>query len=145
MTKNKEKEYDRWYIDSGATSYMSPCLEFFENYKPLTQNAGSVTIASGDKLPAVGTGDIAISGIPNINKVKDVIFVPGLHCNLISVKKSVDKGYTIIFDKRGCNFYKNIDVTYTANSILQGSYKGGLYSLDLNPTINQSFTALDVV
>lgn len=67
-------------------------------------------------------GDISINtSCGEVASIKDVAYVPELTSNLVSVKKVVDKGFVVLFDKNDCNFYKGIDFSFEGEAILHGS------------------------
>lgn len=118
---------EKWIIDSGASTHMTPHAEWFDSYRPCD---GKITVANGSSLPAVGLGDVAIDTKTDFKKIFNVVHVPGLDCNLLSVKKAVEKGLSIVFDINGCNFYNSNDISFRNNPVLHGSVCGGLYTLD---------------
>lgn len=74
-----------WYIDSGASRHMCSdevkLMNFSQNHKGI-----SVTVANGEKLVSRGSGNVPIS-LPYGNFViSDVVGVPGLPANLLSVR-----------------------------------------------------------
>ena len=120
---------DKWYIDSGASAHMSCKSDWMNILNPCSN--GKVTIANGDQLECSGIGNIYISSSSvKVNKISDIVHVPNLHSNLISVKKATEKDFVIVFDKNGCNFYNSTDFSCTGNVVLHGSVHGGLYTLD---------------
>lgn len=118
-----------WTIDSGATQHMTSRLEWFENLRSTKSNQ-EITIANGTKIDVGGIGDISIGTNSSVNKVNDVIYVPSLNSNLISVYKAVEKGFSVLFDKNGCNFFNSDTFSFVGDSILHGSPYRGLYKLD---------------
>lgn len=134
---------DKWYVDSGATKHMTSRKDWFEELKPLDCDV-KVTVADGTKISVDGVGEIAINNtISNVNKITDVMYVPKLKSNLISVKKAVEKGFSILFDKSGCNFFDSSTFSFTGDSVVSASSSGGLYTLDC--TVNEPLTtAYDV-
>lgn len=130
-------EVNKWFIDSGASKHMTPRRDWFKDIKPL--EGSTVTVANGQKIDCGGIGDISINTVCNVvNRIKDVAYVPKLTNNLISVKKVVDKGFTVLFDKNGCSFYKDNDFSFKGEAILHGSACGGLYTLDCTTNSHQN-------
>ena len=64
---------------------------------PATGSA-SVLCANGNKLEIIGKGNITVplSDTAELN-LKDVLLLPGLTQNLISIPKLQDSGYTVLF------------------------------------------------
>jgi hypothetical protein len=86
-----------WYVDSGASRHMTSAWELFSS---LTEQDSRVQVELGDdaKYPVAGVGTIPFqlqSG--NSLDFDDVLFVPGLRKNLLSVSVMEDKGFAIEF------------------------------------------------
>ena len=77
------KENNVWVIDSGATDHMTSNSSLFLSYKPCAGNR-KVKIANGSLSPIAGTGKIKISDSISLSQV---LHVPNLACNLVSVSK----------------------------------------------------------
>lgn len=125
---------DKWYVDSGCTRHMTFRRDWFSNFKALDN--GSVTVANGELIKCCGIGDISIKTPANlINRISDVAFVPDLKANLLSVQKAIDKGFTCVFDTKGCTFYKSNTFHFSGDSVIHASPCGGLYVLDGNVNV----------
>jgi hypothetical protein len=86
-------------LDSGASEHYTPNRDWLLNYTEYNNTDNYITVANGDKMPIIGTGDIPliINGI-NILMTK-VFYIPGLKSTLISAKQLADKGWSITFNK----------------------------------------------
>eukprot|EP00253_Pinus_taeda_P021218 PITA_21218 len=89
-----------WFLDSGASFHMTGDRDLFSD---LNEKDLGVHIEMGDdgRYSAIGIGTVSFereSGKPFI--LKEVIHVPGLKKNLISVAMLEDKGYDVVFN--GC-------------------------------------------
>jgi hypothetical protein len=85
-----------WYIDSCASSHMTGVREYFS----ILQEEMDLVIEMGNnaKCRVVGHGTMTFqreSGKPLI--VRDVLYVPGMTKNLISVSTLEDRGYVVSF------------------------------------------------
>ena len=56
-------------------------------------------------MPVDSKGTVRLSPSSEI-KMNDVYFVVGLAYNLMSVRCITDKGYTLVFDNKGCFVFK---------------------------------------
>ena len=88
-----------WFLDSGASFHMTGDKYLFTD---LDEKDLGVHIEMGDdgRYSATGIGTISFereSGKPFI--LKDVMHVPGLKKNLISVAMLEDKGYDVVFSE----------------------------------------------
>jgi hypothetical protein len=91
---------DVWYIDSGASSHMIDHKHYFNS---LNERELGFEILLGDDYAyhPKGTGTIKFereSGKPLY--LSDVLYVPGLKKNLVSVSALEDKGYEVSFKDR---------------------------------------------
>lgn len=113
-----------WYIDSGATCHMSNDKSLMSNFE-----AGPpvfVTVASGDNIESLGRGDVKVPLTSGSKTICDVIHVPQLTTNLLSVSKMTQKGLEVHFDSETCTIFdKNSDVVATATAV------NGVYELDI--------------
>ena len=96
-----------WYIDSGASSHMTSAQEMFSK---LSQTKTDVEVVLGDDstVRVVGRGTITFqreSMSPMV--LRDVLYVPGLKKNLVSVSMIEDQGLGVSFlDGHVCVFPK---------------------------------------
>ena len=86
---------DSWIMDWGATSHMCSAKEWFSDYDVL-QKPGRVSVGDGRVLKVVGCGKVRLLMRLPGDKVKrcvfhDVLHVPYLSCNLVSVSKVSEK------------------------------------------------------
>jgi len=99
-----------WHIDSGATAHMCSNKSLFNKIDK--QHKGEVLLANGQKIQTTGIGDILLqctnpSGKEHLAKLCDVLYVPQLKGNLISVNKLVNKGLEVHFKGKQCNIIKD--------------------------------------
>lgn len=122
---DNEDSKESWYIDSGATSHMTNNREFFdETFKDIEDK---VVVANGKEANVSGIGSGKIICCNGNTKrtitLKNVLYVPGLHSNLLSVKKITGNGFTIEFKKKVCNILEDKKIVITVKSA------GNLYKL----------------
>lgn len=114
-----------WYVDSGATCHMTNNKNLLQNYVEDTPKL--VTVANNQKLYSEGHGDVELllKGHKQTTKLSEVIFVPGLSTNLISVGKITAKGLEVNFDTQKCHIYCGQTIIASATKI------NGVYELDM--------------
>ena len=128
---------DRWILDSGATCHMCNQETLFSGYQAL-QNPLNVVLGDGRSLQATGQGSVVLKmKLPN-GKIKactlqDVLLVPNLAYNLLSVTSASKKGKVTTFSKMKCEIRDN-----KSNLLAVGHREGSLYYLDHDDTVHQA-------
>lgn len=116
----EENISNKWFIDSGASMHMTSRNDWMYNVtEPPVKN---ITVANREPLAVKGVGSVDIH-INQENKiqVKNVLFVPRLAANLLSVSSVVKNGYKVTFNNKGCeilNCKGEIICTATLNNNL---------------------------
>ena len=117
----------KWIIDSGATSHMCCNDKLFESLQPL-QHPVKVSIGDGHELHAKGIGSVNLrvncDGKRSSCHLRDVLYVPHLEYNLISISKAGQAGKVSRFDGSKCEI-----MTKEGTVIASGVCEGSLYSL----------------
>ena len=101
-----------WFLESGASFHMTGDKDFFTN---LDEKDLGVHIKMGDdgRYSATSISTISFereSGKPFV--LKEVMHVPGLKKNLISVAMLEDKGYDVVFSE-GKAFLRSMETGET--------------------------------
>jgi hypothetical protein len=89
---------DPWYLDSAATSHMTNCKGLFIAYK---QGKDTVTVADGRQLTSQGQGTIRVQFGSEWVRIHQVLYVPGLQGNLLSIGQLAEKGIECRFSSQG--------------------------------------------
>lgn len=117
-----------WVLDSGASHHITHDVDAMFNVRPLTKDV-TITFGNGKRAKAQAIGDVDISGYGGVNfdnvTLTDVVYVPGVARNLLSVSRAVDKGADFRFLRDNCEVWK--DSLLVANA----AYHDGVYSLRL--------------
>jgi len=66
-----------------------------------------VKIGNGDFISVKGKGTVAIESLSGMKYISDVLFVPNIDQNLLSVPQLVEKGFKVIFEDNVC-LIKNV-------------------------------------
>ena len=119
-TTKKRQASDDWVIDSGASQHISAQKERFTNYQPISPL--KIQIGDGSEIEAVGKGNITLETDRASITLTDVLYVPDIGTNLISVAKAVDHGHDLVFSATGCQ----IRGTRVA---IEGIKEGNIYLL----------------
>lgn len=81
-----------WIIDRGASRHMIGFRNQFETFREYCTE--EVTIGDNSTYPVKGIGTCSLQiKIGETLQLKDVLFVPGIKRNLISISGLVDQGY----------------------------------------------------
>jgi hypothetical protein len=110
---------------------MTDQLSNFTSLRNIEPGTWAIEGIGGTKLFAHGIGDIRVSRTVNGEKqsgeIKDVLYVPGLSVNLISIACVTENGYNVTFNNDTAN------VTKDGKIIMVGTRVGKtLYRLDIS-------------
>lgn len=114
-----------WYIDSGASMHLVANEEWIQNSKQHEKK--DIYVASGEKLQVSCSGDVTI--ITETDQcefkvqVKDVLCVPGLTTNLLSVSQLIKSGNNVLFTSDGCEVYNSNNILVASAVLTNGVYK----------------------
>ena len=120
--RNRTK--DKWYIDSGATSHMTGNKDFFMELKKKDLPEVILANGRGSKVEGIGYGELKCIDDANREltvKLTDVLYVPELSGNLMSVKKLTTKGFEVTFEESKCRITKN-NVTFAIGTSTSNMY-----------------------
>ena len=126
---------DVWLLDSGGTNHMSPNLEIFRNLDKA--RATKVKVGNGELLEVKGKGMAAIKTISGIKLLENVLYVPEIEHNLLSVGQLVDTGFSVHFEDGLC-------VVKNSNGVdlLTIAMKNRSFFLYLNESSNVAYTSV---
>lgn len=105
MPKGSDKcRTDKWIIDSGSSKHMTYSTANLDWWSPCAEK---VKLADGRGLTARrnGEGTIAGRGLEGEYvkiKIKELLYVPGLAANVLSVSRMTDEGYCVQFGPNDC-------------------------------------------
>ncbi|KAJ1523172.1 hypothetical protein ONE63_001063 [Megalurothrips usitatus] len=112
-----------WYIDSGASTHMCGEEAMFSKLSN-THNRREVHVANNEILRTHGLGEVTLRGEFGPVRIKEVLFVPGIAANLLSVSGMLDKGMDVKFSKTGCIISKEGEAWLSARR------KNGLFIIN---------------
>lgn len=124
-------KYD-WLIDSGASAHYCNNRDWFEDFKPIP--AKEITLGDNRVIHAVGHGNVPIKVMVDdkfINgMITEVLYVPDIGVNLLSVSKMVQSGLNISFAADQCV------ISNKSGKVLATAKKGqgNLYRVSVQPT-----------
>ena len=92
-----------WLIDSDCTHHMSFNAKMF---KDLDESfILKVKIGNGELLEVKGKGVVVVKTPTGTKLISDVLFIPKLSQNLLSVEQMMEKGYSLEFKDNACTIY----------------------------------------
>lgn len=106
-------------LDSGASFHATSQKEFFDKYVP--GNLGKVDLGNEQSCDIVGKDVVKIKLNGSVWELQNVIHIPDLRKNLISVGQLASEGYTTIF--HGDNW----KISKGAMMVARGKKSGTLY------------------
>lgn len=107
---------ETWCIDSGATCHLCCDRGIFSNFVAKSEK---IVVAGNKHIYAEGYGevDLVVDTVIGELHLKNVLFVPNLQCNFISVNKAVQSNLKVIFDKdKAAIKDKNDNIIVSANN-----------------------------
>jgi hypothetical protein len=124
-------------IDSGASAHMTSCKDAMECYKSIP--ISGISIGDKTKLQIIGTGNVKMAIMVDGKMVKctieNVVHVPSLGYNLLSVGAMESKGMTASFGGGICSIFA------ASKIIAQRTRIGNIYMLDVAADTGISCTA----
>nr|XP_029719394.1 uncharacterized protein LOC115261628 [Aedes albopictus] len=118
-----------WILDSGATNHMTKDSSIFSEMRRLKRSV-EVLVANGEKLKADYCGDVVLyATVGNKKKkceVRNVLYLPGLNCNILSVNRVTRAGLEVRFVGNRTHIVRNGMV------MAVGQHNGKQYVLDVS-------------
>ncbi|KAF7839956.1 Retrovirus-related Pol polyprotein from transposon TNT 1-94 [Senna tora] len=129
-----------WLVDSGCTSHMCKEEKMFCDLDKTVKIR--VTLGNGEVMQSQGKGSVTVATRQGTRTIHNVLFVPGLSQNLLSVAQMISHGYTVMFKKKICFIYDLkgkllAEVEMTNNTFPLHWYK--CYDVAMHVTSDESF------
>lgn len=123
----KSTATNEWIVDSGCTSHLSHEIPGIAYAKGSGQN---ILIASGESIPVTGKGSVELKLMRDDRSIMhctlgEVLHVPGLSQNLLSVRQVCASGKKVLFEKDKCTIFDSSTVYGRA------TVRDGLYRMDV--------------
>lgn len=120
----------KWCVDS-VTSHMLNDKTKFDDMRR-NNNGPAVSLANNASPKSNGRGTVRVTvGEKSNVTLKDILFIPNLRTNLMSVAKIMDNGFEVIFRKR-----KAVIVDARGNIAMAAKRKNDLYFVSEAETAN---------
>ena len=133
---------DQWILDSGATCHMCNNEMMFSDLQAL-RSPLNVTLGDGRNLQAVARGNVVLTMNLSYGKMEsctlhDVLLIPDLAYNLLSVTAASKKGRVTTFSEMKCEIRDS-----KSKLIASGHREGSLYYLDHRGPIHKACSSSD--
>lgn len=112
---------DAWYFDSGATCHMTRANHRFTDETELEHNVGT---ANNGSMTAIARGTVGLPSKDGVIDVHDVLKIPDIATNLLSVSSICKRGHKVIFTADKCKVRDE-----GGKLVVSGTEEGGLYRL----------------
>jgi hypothetical protein len=120
-----------WWIDSGATVHVANSMQGMHSSQILQSGRRSIKVANGVEAEVEAIGDLPIKLHDGfILHFHDVLFVPSLNRNLISISSLADCGYEYHFGAEKCL------IKYNNKCVGLAFRQDKLYKLSMHDEIN---------
>ena len=129
---------ESWLIDTGCTNHMTHDKELFMELKP--SKILDVKIGHGSYILVKGIGTIAIATHSGTKTIFDLLYVPDLDQNLLSVSQLLEKGLKVFFKD---NYYLIKDAI--GQDLFKVKMRGKSFSLDSTQEEQIAFLAKENV
>lgn len=96
-----------WNIDSGCTNHMANGASFFNSLDRSIKT--KVGMGNEKIVQAEGKGSISLKTKKGTKLISDVLFIPKLDQNLLSVVQMIKKGNSVVFKMDLCSIYDSHD------------------------------------
>ena len=124
-----------WWIDSGATVHVVNLLQGFRTRKTLQRGERRIKVANRVEAQVEAIEDLSLELVDGfLLKLSDVLFVPSLRRNLISVSCLDDNGYDCHFGNGKCQ------IVYNNKCVGLAFRQDKLYLLSLSENMNDVST-----
>ena len=115
-----EKGTGDWMLDSGASCHMTYQRSIFTKF---TSYCAPIRIANGQQIWSEGRGSVSIEIDGKVIEMTNVLFVPQLDANLLSISALNRKGHTVSFSQRG------VEILRRGTLVATGIPRGHTYLL----------------
>jgi gag-polypeptide of LTR copia-type len=122
---------DRWYLDSGATHHVTADINNLSSFLPYT-GTDKLQVGNGMTLSICNIGNCFLSSTNRFLKLSNVLHVPTIQKNLISISRFLQDNDVLI------EFYSSFCVIkdrHTKIPLLQAILTNGLYLVTSSPKV----------
>ncbi|KAG7307913.1 hypothetical protein JYU34_006528 [Plutella xylostella] len=115
-----------WYIDSGASSHMISDKECLSDIT-FNSSVKQIVVANQTTVPVLCSGNTKLTTLVDGSEfditVKNVLCIPNLTTNLLSVSELIRNGNKVTFSEDICRIYNRNNVLVGKAQLINGVYK----------------------
>lgn len=89
-----------WYLDSGCSNHMTSNSNIYSNLDSSLKS--KVKLGNGELVDVTRKGMISVQTKKGPKFIPEVLLVPSLHQNLLSISQMMEKGYILHFEGGFC-------------------------------------------
>ena len=125
---------DSWLFDSGCTNHMTNNQDLFKELDRTT--ISKVKIGNGDYIDVKGKGIVVLNSLSGLKYISDVLYMPDIDQNLLSVRQLMEKGFKLRFEDQWCLIKDNL-----GNNVFRVKIKSKGFTLNLMEKEQSLFSA----
>lgn len=115
-----------WYIDSGASAHICCERKSFVNFDP--NYKAKIVMANGENIETKGKGKVVLNLLNEKDEtvtatLHDVLYIPEVEGNLLSIKSVVNRGFTVKFDSNKCELKTKDEKQIAVGYLYKNLYK----------------------
>jgi len=118
----------KWYVDSACTRHMAIDENLFVTLD--RSDRTKVKLGNGALVEAHGRGSVKFPTDEGTKIINDVLYVPNLTQNLLSVAQLLHKNYSLNFKDKQCVIYDPKGCEVAKISMIDNSFPISCYSID---------------
>nr|KYP58379.1 Retrovirus-related Pol polyprotein from transposon TNT 1-94 [Cajanus cajan] len=92
-----------WYLDSGCSNHMAKDQSIFKDIDNSVKV--KVRLGNGTMVESQGKGTVMVETKKGTRLIKDMLLVPNLKENLLSIGQMMENGYSLHFERDICKIY----------------------------------------
>ncbi|KAI5335543.1 hypothetical protein L3X38_025676 [Prunus dulcis] len=112
-----KKMSDEWYIDSGCSNHMTSREDLLVDI--VREVKAKVQVGNGVLVEVAGKGTLIIETMKGKRYIKEVMLVPSLAKNLLSVGQMTEHGYFIVFGNHRVDIFDDSSLSNMVVSVKQ--------------------------
>ncbi|KAI5323581.1 hypothetical protein L3X38_032653 [Prunus dulcis] len=100
---SKKSANEEWYVDSGCSNHMTGNNKLLIDIN--IDVTGKVQIPTGELLSITGMGTLVLNTSTGTKYIREVMYLPGLKENMLSVGQMDEHGYYLVFGSSMCSIF----------------------------------------